>query len=155
MSAQAFGGAVGAAVKIGGDTLVLDGEAGSGLGAYHLATVAGSVAEDAVVTASDIKLFTSFGASAGYTHVWSPQFRSNIAGSGVWIKDDSDVRAAVDPAIYAQANQRVLSGLVNTYYSFAKNAWVGAEFWYNYRKTFGGDLGHETRILLTSHFDFL
>ena len=43
----------------------------------------------------------------------------------------------------------------STYWTFAKNAWVGAEFWYNYRKTFGGDLGHETRILLTSHFDFM
>jgi hypothetical protein len=155
VSAQAFGGAVGAAVKIGGDTLVLDGSAGTGLGAYQYGTVLGPVPEDAVATATDVKLFTSFGASVGYTHVWSPQFRSNVGGSGIWIKDDADVRAASDPARYPTANQRVLSGLVNTYWTFAKTAWVGAEFWYNYRKTFGGDIGHESRVILTGHFNFM
>jgi hypothetical protein len=154
VSAQAFGGAVGAAVKVGGDTLVLDGSAGTGLGAYQYGTVLGPVAEDAVATATDVKLFTSFGASAGYTHVWSKQFRSNIGGSAIWVKDDADVRTAVG-ASYGSANQRVLSGLANTYWAFARNAWVGAEFWYNYRKTFGGDLGHESRVILTGHFDFM
>ncbi len=157
VSAQAFGGAVGAAVKVGGDTLVLDGSAGTGLGAYQYGTVLGPVPEDAIATPTDVKLFTSFGASAGYTHVWSPQFRSNIAGSAIWVKDDVDVRTAAAAATvnYGAANQRVLSGLANTYWTFARNAWVGAEFWYNYRKTFGGDIGHESRLLATAHFDFM
>lgn len=153
VSKQGFGGAVGAAIKVGGDTLVLDAEGGTGLGAYQYGTVTGNTNEDVVqIKGGDLKLFTSVGASAGYTHVWSPQFRSNVIGAGVWFKDDPDVRSVTTGA---DANQRMLMGILNTYWTFAKNAWVGAEFWYNYRKTFDGVLGHETRILLTSHFDFM
>lgn len=144
---QGFGGAVGAALNFGGDTLVFDASAGLGMGPY----MTGAGVADAVDTATEIKLATTYGASVGYTHVWTPKFRSNLMVGGVMVADDADnqlVQAA------ANGNKQIASGAINTYWSFASNAWVGVEFWYNYRKTFVGDYGHEFRGELTTHFNF-
>ncbi len=147
-SAQGFGGAVGAAFNFGGDSLVLDGSVGMGMGPYLGAGAFG----DAVDTGTDIKLATTYGASIGYTHVWNPKFRSNLIASYVGTADNDDTRAAQAVSVN---NKYVVSGVVNTYWSVAKNFWVGAEFWYNMRKTFGEQLGHEARGEITTHFDFM
>jgi hypothetical protein len=161
-SAQGFGAAIGTAIKLSGDTLVIDVSGGTGMGAYQAATVAGPVAEDAIGSGTDVKLWNTAGASVGYTHVWCPQLRSNLIGSGFWAQNSSDVRNAVDAAAaaagstsppFANANQEVLTGMFNTYWSFAKNFWVGAEYALSHRKNFGGQSGNEHRVELTSHVD--
>jgi hypothetical protein len=159
-----FGGAVGAAIKVGSDTLVLDAAGGPGIGSYIYGSTLGPVPEDAVQTLTDIKLWTVVGGSVGYTHVWTPAVRSNLMASAVWTKGDNDIKAAVDAAAvlagangvpYNSANKNVYSAGFNTYYTVAKNFWVGAEFWYNRRHTFGGQHGDEFRGEATAHFDFL
>ncbi len=147
-SAQGFGAAVGAAIKVGGDTLVLDGEVGVGMGPYMVSTF-----PDAVDIVTDIKMFTTFGGSAGFTHVWSPEFRSNLIFAILAASENSDIQA-FDPVAYAAVNKTVVTGAFNTYWAVARNFWVGVEFWYNWRKTFGDVKGKEFRGELTSHFDF-
>ncbi len=157
VSKQGFGGAAGAAVKVGGDTLLVDAVVGAGLGPY----AAGASAPDAVQTSlTNAELVTSYGGTAAYTHVWSPQFRSNLMLTGYWVSGNDTIKAAVPAATYAAYNKAIYTAGVNTFWSIAKNFWVGAELYYNVRQTFEdaagrSAYGHESRAELTSHFDFM
>jgi hypothetical protein len=166
-STAGFGGAVGAAVKLGGDSLVLDASGGPGIGTYiygstlqlDLPTGAPS-GEDAVLNpvTNSIKLWQVYGASVGYEHAWSAKVRSNLMGSGIWTVDDSAVKNAVEavlPGSYAAYNKAIYAAGLNTIWAPAKTFWLGAEFYYNYRKTFGGAHGDEVRGEVVGHFNFL
>jgi len=157
-SKQGFGGAIGAAINFAGDSLVLDVEGGSGIGTYQYGLTAGPpVSEDAVaVGTTDIKLWTTVGGSIGYTHVWTPQFRSNLMGSILITSGDGDLRTALDaatPGAYEQANRSVATGGFNTYWSVSKTFWTGPEFYVDYRKNFEGDSGTEFRGEWVGHFN--
>jgi len=160
-SAMGFGGAAGAAVPLGRDTLVLDVSGGPGIGTYVYGTTLG-LPEDAVEETSTrtLKLWTVLGASAGYTHVWSPHVRSNLMASAIWTKDDSGVAAAVNSnagttgPLYGSFNRSVYTVGANTYWSPSRTFWVGAEFYYNYRDTFSSVNGQEFRGEFVSHFNF-
>jgi len=160
-SAVGFGGAAGAAVPLGRDTLVLDVSGGPGIGTYVYGTTLG-LPEDVVEETSThtMKLWTVLGASAGYTHVWSPHVRSNLIASAIWTKDDSGVAAAVNSnagttgPLYGAFNRSVYTAGANTYWSPSRTFWVGAEFYYNYRDTFSSVNGQEFRGEFVSHFNF-
>ncbi len=149
------GGAVGASVKLGNDTLVLDVSGGPGIGTYIYGATLGPTAEDAVqVNANTIKTWKVWGASAGYTHVWTPVVRSNVMASGIWTASNSDIRTA-SAAAYDAANKQVYSVGVNTYWQPAKIFWLGVEGYYNYRKNFADQHGDEWRAEFVGHFNLL
>jgi len=160
-SAVGLGAAAGAALALGGDTLVLDVSGGPGIGSYVYGTTLG-LPEDAVEDASNntMKVWTVLGGSLGYTHVWSSRFRSNLIASAIWTKDDSEVAAAVNANAgttgpgYGSYNRAVYTAGANTYWAPAKTFWLGAEFYYNYRDTFAAVNGQEFRGELVSHFNF-
>jgi hypothetical protein len=150
------GGAIGAAIKLGDDTFVLDVSGGPGIGtyAYGATALAASTPEDAVQTNGTIKTWKVIGGSAGFTHVWTPAVRSNVMASGLWTKSDSDIQA-FDPAAYDLANKTVYTLGLNTYWQPAKIFWIGTEFYYNYRQNFAGAHGNEVRGELVGHFNLL
>jgi hypothetical protein len=159
-SAYGFAGAVGAAVKLGGDTLALDASYGSAAGPYQYGNYGTG---DFVVTGAGattkIEKWSTIGLSAGFTHVWNAEYRSNLIASLLMASKNDKIYVA-GAAFDANApNKQVLGLSANTYYSFAKNAWVGLEAWYNSRTTFSNSVGtsknsgNEFRMLATSHFD--
>jgi len=159
------GGAVGAAIKFGNDTLVADVSGGPGIGTYvYGATInpTGGLAQDAFQTnANTITTWKVWGASAGYTHVWTPAVRSNLMASGIWTSSNSDIQNAViagpaaGRAAYDLSNKQVYSVGVNTYWQPAKIFWIGLEGYYNYRKNFADAHGDEWRAELVGHFNLL
>ena len=152
------GGAIGAAIKLGNDTLVADVSGGPGIGTYiYGATInpAGGLAQDAIQTnATTITTWKVIGASAGYTHVWSPVVRSNLMASGVWTNTNSDIQTFARAA-YDLSNKNVYSVSVNTYWQPAKIFWVGLEGYYNARENFASQHGEEWRAELVGHFTLL
>lgn len=153
-SKQGYGVAASGAFKVGGDTLVLMGVYGGGLGRYVF-DVAGSVGGNGVVrNGTDLVLVDAFAGHAGYTHVWNPQFRSNLVGGLTLIKNP-DVNGA--PVFANDTNEQIISAFLNTFYTFAKNAEFGLEYEWGRRKTFdqgGAAYGHMSRITGTFHYNF-
>jgi hypothetical protein len=153
------GGAVGAAVKLGEDTLVLDVSGGPGIGTYiYGATIspAGGLPQDAMQIGTSIKTWKVVGASAGFTHVWTPVVRSNLMVSGIWTSSNSDIQNAPgNAAAYNLSNKQVYSVGVNTYWQPAKIFWIGLEGYYNERKNFADQHGEEWRAELVGHFNLL
>jgi hypothetical protein len=160
------GAAASAALKFGADSLVVDVSGGPGLGTYQYGTTTNvnvDAGQDAIQSGTSFKLWKTYGASVGFTHVWSAAVRSNLMGSGLWTSDDNTIKNAINAAVaagalkspYGDYNKEVYSGSFNTVWAPAKTFWLGAEFYYNYRKTFAGDHGDEFRGELVSHFDFM
>ncbi|MBI5069588.1 MAG: hypothetical protein HZB56_15235 [Deltaproteobacteria bacterium] len=155
LSGYGFGGAVGCALKFGGDTLALDASYGSAMGPYQYGNY--GTGDFLVVTTAgtaSIEKWSTLGLSAAFTHVWNPQWRTNVLGSLLSASADTAIQNA-----NTGANKQVIGVAANTYYSFAKNAWVGLEVWYNSRTTFAtataaqDNKGSEFRALATTHFD--
>jgi hypothetical protein len=86
--------------------------------------------------------------------VWNGEFRSNLIGSLLSASGSDTLENGIPGA-----NKQVIGVSANTIYSFAKNAWVGVEVWYNSRTTFAtatpaqDNKGSEFRAMATTHFD--
>jgi len=163
-STAGFGGAIGVALKLGDDALVIDAEGGPGIGTYMYGTTAvgddagKQIGEDAVLNSKDpttIDLWTVYGASVGYTHSWTGNVRSNLMASGMWTASNTTIQNDVTTAVYNFQNKAVYSVGINTYWSPAKSFWVGPEFYWHHRDTFGAGSGNEVQGELVSHFNFL
>ena len=150
-SKQGYGGAVSTALKVGGDTLILQAVGGAGIGRY-IFNVGLSPHEGAVFdTGTELALWDAFAYHAGFTHVWSPAFRSNVVWSQTFIKDNGNA-VALD-------NRRMDQAFVNSFWTFAKNAEFGLEYGWGRRETFdiggsGQQLAHQNRITGTFHYNF-
>jgi hypothetical protein len=143
-------------LKFAGDTLVAQFSGGPGVGRYLLnainpTTGTGFVSFDAN---GDIKLWTIYGVHAGYTHVWSPEFRSNLVGAYTWVQDPKLNGVAADNTVqkdYVQA-------FANTFYTFAKNAEFGVEYAYGQWKSFTNGTpelkGLQSRVNASFHYNF-
>jgi len=144
-SKQGYGGAASAAIKLGGDTLVLHGVAGSGIGRYifNVGLSEGAIAND---TGADLTLVDAAAYHAGFTHVWSPEFRSNL----VWSQTFIDAKGFGGPT----DNKRMDQAFVNSFWTFAKNAEFGLEYAWGQRKTFDGSTGTQSRLTGTFHYNF-
>ena len=164
-SAAGFGFGIGAAIKLGGDLLLVDAEGGPGIGTYMYGSTftaggptnpAQDVVQDA--TNNNIKVWAAYGASVDYTHNWSNKFRSNLIVSGQWFPGSSDLKTAYTDngalATYGFANQSVYTIGINTYWSPFRTFWLGPEFYYNQRNTFAAGYGNEFRGEFVSHFNF-
>jgi hypothetical protein len=150
-SESAFGvaGAVSGSFKIGGDTLVAQFVGGPGVGRYVLNAIA---APFYTRTANDVELWTVWGAHAGYTHVWSPQFRSTIVGAYTWVDD-----AKIGGVAATDQIETMVQGFANTFWTFAKNAEFGVEYAYGRWENFASgpeDKGTQNRINAAFHYNF-
>jgi len=150
-SESAFGvaGAVSGSLKIGGDTLVAQFSGGPGIGRYLLNAAA---ADFYTRLPNDVELWTVYGAHAGYTHVWSPQFRSTVVGAYTWV-DDAEIGgvAATDQI------ETMIQGFANTFWTFAKNAEFGVEYAYGRWENFESsdlDTGTQHRVNASFHYNF-
>jgi hypothetical protein len=122
-------------VKFGKDDLVASIYQGQGLGDYGY----GFQASQFVGAPSNTwYLVKNLGYAVGYTHVFSPMWRGNIAVSGVQFSSDSDtpqLDAATNStggAIKSQTNY-----IVNAFMTINPKTQLGIEYYLETQKTFG------------------
>jgi hypothetical protein len=134
-SKTSFGGRISGDVKFGNDDLVLAIYNGQGLGPWALST---QVAQDNSATKT-IDFYTVTGWLAGYTHVFSPEWRGNVYASGIKYNANSNIPASqTGPlAINGTAIKQITQGAVNVFYNFNKNTQAGFEYFYEVGKNFG------------------
>ena len=168
---QGIGGAVSGSFKVLGDSLVAAVQGGHGIGRYTFGALTSG--QDAFSTSSDILLWDEIGYHIGYTHVWSPQFRSNLVWSQTFFGGDSAFLSAAGAAGSKAAvldsggdvitpastvspgsfTHRIDQGFVNTFWTVTKSFELGLEYTYGRRYTFDGKAGMENRINASAHFN--
>jgi DcaP outer membrane protein len=158
----AVSGAVSGSAKFGGDVLVAQVAGGQSIGRYLLNAVGNEFAAGkthgfvTVDANNEIKTWTAFGYHVGFTHVWSPEYRSNIVWSQTFIQDPKINGVAADNT----AQKDMMQLFVNTFWSMSKTTEVGVEYAYGQWKSFdgGGTLtetkGTENRVTATFHYNF-
>jgi hypothetical protein len=154
-------GAASGSVKLGGDTLVAQVSGGQSIGRYLFNALGNEYATGktfgwvTVDNNDNIQLWTAFAYHLGFTHVWSPEFRSNAVWSQTFIQDPK-----IDGAVADNTTQKGMMQLfVNTFYSFAKNAEFGIEYSYGQWKSFSTATspeakGTQNRLTGTFHYNF-
>ncbi|WP_151777570.1 DcaP family trimeric outer membrane transporter [Acinetobacter brisouii] len=91
----------------------------------------------------------------GYSHKWSPQWRSTVAAGAIWYKNDNDY-AAKAPNL----NKKLYNIIVNSFYSPVKNVDLGVEYTYGQRETFASktpitdNQGDYSRVNLMAKYNF-
>lgn len=155
-SAQGFGVAASGSLKFAGDTLVWQFAGGPGIGRYLLnsAGIGDTYPGVSIQNDGSLKLWSVYGVHAGYTHVWSPQLRSNVIGAYTWVQD-----AKKDGAVATNAVQKdFIQVFANTFWTFAKNAEVGVEYAYGQWRSFENgtpqEKGTQNRVNASFHYNF-
>ena len=149
ISKQGFGVAASGSVKVKGDTLVLHGVYGSGIGRY-IFNVGLSGTTFSVNAAGDgLDLWDAAAYHAGYTHNWNAAWRSNVIWSQTFILGNGTPAAA-----FGATNKRMDQLFVNTFWSFAPTAAVGLEYGWGQRKTWDDQTGKQNRVTATFHYNF-
>lgn len=157
--ASKFGiaGAVSGSFKVGGDTLVAQFTGGPGVGRYlfnALGTGASGAGAYTLDANNDLELWTVYAYHAGYTHVWNPEFRSNLVWSQTFIQDPKVNGVAATNGVEKDLNQL----FVNTFWSFAKNCQLGVEYAWGQWKSFTNGTpelkGTQNRINANVNFSF-
>ncbi|WP_394838756.1 DcaP family trimeric outer membrane transporter [Pendulispora rubella] len=164
-SKYGWGVSAAAAVKIFNDTFRTTVAGGRGIGRYIVA--AGTTGQAATNTGDSFVLWNALGYHVNYTHVWSPQLRSNAVWSQTLMANngastaDAPYEATVDPAtgelIDPFVNQRIEELFVNTFFTLTKQVEFGLEYAFSQRHTFGNDaapsqVGTMHRITTTALF---
>lgn len=153
-SKQGFGGSLGANFKFAGDTLVAYVAGGPGIGRYVMNTVASPAIIDDTA-GKKMTLVTAFAYHVGYTHVWTPEFRSNAVWSQTMISNPK----VNGVEVLDNGDNKTMSQLfVNTFWSATKNAEFGVEYIWGQRETFatGGaaQKGDQSRVNVSFHYNF-
>lgn len=154
----AIAGAASGSLKVGADTLVWQFAGGPGIGRYllnALGTGASGAGAFTVDGTGSMQLWTVYGGHLGYTHVWTPAFRSNLVGAATFVSDPKIDGVAATNAV----EKRLLQGFVNTFWTFAKNAEFGLEFaygeWTSFSTATSPELkGHQYRVNSSFHYNF-
>jgi hypothetical protein len=144
--------AVSGSLKVSSDTLVWQFSGGPGAGRYVLnAANWGGVVTDAN---GDLKLVSVYGVHAGYTHVWGPEFRSNVIGAYTWVQDPKAGGVAATNA----SQKDFIQVFANTFWTFAKNAEFGVEYAYGQWRSFENGTpqlkGTQNRVNASFHYNF-
>lgn len=156
-------GAISGSFKLAGDTIVAQFAGGPGIGRYMLNAAGVTANLDPndpsnlggnpgafLLVNNALVLPTVYGGHLGYTHVWNPEFRSNLIGAATFV-DDPNYNALNAGIIEKQ----MLQGFANTFWTFAKNAELGVEFAYGEWKSFGPEVkGHQYRVNTSFHYNF-
>lgn len=152
---QGFGGALSGSFKIGNDTLVAHLVGGEGLGRYLFNGITNFFGANA---AGEFTLWQALAYHIGYTHVWSPAWRSNLVFSQTFFGENG-ITPYTGPENQAngtfQENKRIDQAFLNTFWSFAKNAEFGVEYAYGLRHTYAAvnANGRENRINASLHYN--
>lgn len=166
---MSFAGALSGSFKVGSDTLVAQVSGGPGIGRYLLnsagavaglagtdpAAIGGNTGAFRIDSAGDLKLITVYAYHAGYTHVWSPEFRSNLVWSQTFIQDPK----VNGNAAGNESEKDLMQAFVNTFWSFSKTAEFGIEYAYGQYKTFSTAAspelkGTQNRVNASFHYNF-
>jgi hypothetical protein len=132
-SKSTFTGFVSGDVKFGKDDLIFsfyDGAATDDWGAGTQGTYFTATAAPYTVS---INSYDQFGWCLGYTHVFTPAVRANLFAGGVNFKSNSSIPASQGLATAVKAYN---DAGVNVFYTFAPNAQMGLEYYYETAKTF-------------------
>ncbi len=149
----AVAGAVSGSLKLGGDTLVAQFSGGPGIGRYLLNSLGTGGSGAGAYTLdgnSELDLWTVYAYHVGFTHVWSPAFRSNAVFSQTFIQDAKVDGVEADNGV----QKELMQAFVNTFWSFAKNAQFGLEYSYGQWKSFGTPELKGTQNRLTATFNY-
>lgn len=154
----AVSGAVSGSAKLGGDTLVGQFVGGQSVGRYLFNAlgnefVTGDTHGFVTVDANDkIQTWTQYAYHVGYTHVWSPMYRSNLIWSQTFIQDPK-----IDGVAATAPTQKEFSqAFVNTFFTLTKTVEFGVEYEWGQWKSFGDPSvkGEQNRITGTFHYNF-
>lgn len=103
-----------------------------------------------VDTANDELLLNSFNSlNIGFTHKFTPKWRSSISGSLVDF-DDSSEYARANP----ESNKRLTDYVANVIYSPVPNINLGAEYHHGKRETFDAKEADISRVNLSATYRF-
>jgi hypothetical protein len=156
-SKAGLGLAVSGSTKIAQDTLVFQVAGGPGVGRYLLnsATIGNNSPGVSFDNATgNITLWNVWGAHAGYTHVWNPDFRSNLVGAYTWVVDPKIGGAKATDGVQKDFIQL----FVNSFYSVAKNVDVGVEYAFGQWRSFTNGTpelkGTQHRVNASFHYNF-
>ncbi|WP_394829921.1 DcaP family trimeric outer membrane transporter [Pendulispora albinea] len=173
---QGWGLGAGTGVKIFDDTLRLMVNGGRGIGRYLFA--AGGV-QGVTNMDTHFLLWDALGYHVNYTHVWSPEFRSNVVWSQTFFKNNGGSTAAApyEPRIDSKTglliepepNRAIEEMYINTFWAPNRQVEFGIEYAFGQRHTFGNDaaegqpctvgmlcssmVGTMHRITTTAHFN--
>ncbi|WP_394837629.1 DcaP family trimeric outer membrane transporter [Pendulispora rubella] len=145
-SKQGWGASLSTALNVFGDTFRASVTGGRGLGRYMFA--AGS-AQGVTDTGERFVLWDALGYHVNYTHVWNPQFRSNVVWSQTFFRNNGasspehpyeptfspETMDIVDPEV----NQQLEELYVNTFWTLTRQVEFGLEYTFGRRHTFGND----------------
>lgn len=105
---------------------------------------------------TDLSIYESESDSGliGYSHKWSPKWRSTLAAGAIWYKNDNSY-AANAPTL----NKSLYNIIVNSFYSPVKDVDLGVEYTYGQRETFAKTAGTDnkgdySRVNLMARYNF-
>jgi hypothetical protein len=155
-SKYSVSGAVSGDLKFAGDTLVAQFSGGPGIGRYLLnAAGAGDADTHGFVNVdnnNNLKLWTVYAYHVGYTHVWGPEFRSNLVWSQTFVTDPK-----INGLVATNGSEKTMNQLfVNTFYTLSKTTEVGVEYAWGEWKSFGPNetKGTQNRVNASFHYNF-
>jgi len=123
-------------VKFGKDDLVFNVYNGQGLGDYGYGFQASQFVGG---TSNTWYLVKNTGYGAGYTHVFSPMWRGNIAVSGVSFSSDTDTPqlAGATDGTHGAAIKTQIDYIINAFMTINPKTQLGIEYFYETQKQFG------------------
>ncbi len=156
-STVALGLGLSGSVKLSGDTLVWQVAGGPGIGRYVLnsATI-GNAGPGVSVddTTGKVKLWSVWGAHAGYTHVWNPTLRSNLVLAYTYVVDAKPNGTKSTNTVQKDFKQLFL----NTFVNITKTTSFGVEYAYGQWTSFTNGTpelrGTQHRINAAFHASF-
>jgi hypothetical protein len=158
-SGMGFAAALGGHVNLSGDTLILEVMAGSGAQGYLDFLGNQPVSASAFLKDTSLVGYQCVSYSVAFTHVWTPQVRSNLILLGGFLKNDQDSAAIKTiPSSTATESkalaQNVLQAFGNVIYSVAKNADLGLEYTWQQKTDFFNNKYVISRVNAVATFQF-
>lgn len=96
----------------------------------------------------------------GYSHKWSPKFRSTVAAGAIWYKNDNTYANYAKTTASQTLNKSMYNIIVNSFYSPVKDVDLGVEYTYGQRETFASktalvdNKGDYSRVGLMARYNF-
>ncbi|WP_343595875.1 DcaP family trimeric outer membrane transporter [Acinetobacter sp.] len=96
----------------------------------------------------------------GYSHKWSPQWRSTLAAGAIWYKKDNAYAKYAENKSDTALNKTMYNIIANSFYTPVKNLDLGVEYTYGQRQTFVNstattdDKGDYSRLNLMARYSF-
>lgn len=145
-SALGYGLSVSGLVKLGGDFAMASFTYGDGIARY-LNDLGGKGYDAVIGLDGDVRPLTAYGGYLGYTHNWSPSWRSSLVGGGVVLDRDS--------LLASTAFRASAYGAVNLIWAVSPSFSVGVEALYGRHELQDGQDADVTRLQASVKYDFV